>query len=153
MQAAMEAGITDPNEQRILKRFCCHQQVLYVSDVLDTGGKCLDKKYLYHWKPYEQWLTLIFPQEKPPNKHLHLWRQVLNAIAPRGRVQNGVGCFIIKGLKIGEWRYNKDTMKVFYLKGMVMDMYEPSLVRKYAPTAGRAQGLMSPRMIKVRSAQ
>jgi hypothetical protein len=46
MQVAMEAGVTDPNEQRILNRFCCHQQVLYVSDVLDVGGKCLDKNTL-----------------------------------------------------------------------------------------------------------
>jgi hypothetical protein len=32
--------------------------------------------------------------------------------------------------KIWECQYNKDTMKVFHLKGMVMDLYEPpSLVR------------------------
>ncbi len=84
MQAAIEAGITDTDEQRILNRFHCHQQVLYVSDVLDAGGKCLDKKYLDRRKPDEIWSTLIFPQEKPPNKHLKLWRQVLYAIAPQG---------------------------------------------------------------------
>jgi hypothetical protein len=103
MQAAMEAGVTDPNKQRILNQFRCHQQVLYVSDVLDMRGKCLDKKYLDRWKPYELWLTLVFPQEKPPNKHLHLWRQVLYAIAPQGRIQNWVGCFITKGHKTWEW--------------------------------------------------
>ncbi len=65
MQATMEAGVTDPNKQRIPNQFRCHQQVLYVSDVLDAGGKCLDKKYLDHWKPDELWLTLVFPQEKP----------------------------------------------------------------------------------------
>jgi hypothetical protein len=37
MQAAMEAGVTDPNKQRILNQFHCHQQVLYVSDVMDAG--------------------------------------------------------------------------------------------------------------------
>jgi hypothetical protein len=46
MQAAMEAGVSDPNKQRILDQFRCHQQVLYVSDVLDAGGKCLDKNTL-----------------------------------------------------------------------------------------------------------
>ncbi len=132
MQAAMEAGVTDPNKQRILNQFRCHQQVFYVSDVLDAGGKCLDKKYLDHRKPYKLWSTLVFPQEKPPNKHLHLWRQVLYAIAPRGQVQNRVGRFITKGHKIWEWQYNEDTMKVFHLKGMVMDVYKPSLVRNYA---------------------
>jgi hypothetical protein len=42
MQAAMEAGVTDPNKQRILNQFRCPQQVLYASDVLDAGGKRLD---------------------------------------------------------------------------------------------------------------
>ena len=84
MQATMDAGITNTYKRRILNQFRCHQQVLYVSDVLDAGGKCLDKRYLDHRKPDEIWSTLIFPQEKPPNKHLKLWWQVLYAIAPRG---------------------------------------------------------------------
>jgi hypothetical protein len=60
-----------------------------------------------------------------------------------------------KGYKIWEWHYDKDTNKVYRLKGMVMDVYEPSLVRNTStgPTAGRAQGLMSPWWIKARSAQ
>jgi hypothetical protein len=41
------------------------------------SGKCLDRRYLDHPKPTKIWSTLIFPQEKPPNKHLKLWRQVL----------------------------------------------------------------------------
>jgi hypothetical protein len=72
IRAAMEAGVTDPNQQRILNQFRCHQQVLYVSNVLDAVEKCLDKKYLDRQKPYKLWLTLVFPQEKPPIKHLHL---------------------------------------------------------------------------------
>jgi hypothetical protein len=131
MQATMEAGVTDSNKQRILNQFHCHQQVLYVSDVLDAGEKCLDKKYLDRWKPYKLWLTLVFPQEKPPNKHLHLWRQVFYAIAPQGQVQNWVEQFITKGHKIWGWQYNEDTTKVFHLKGMAMDVYEPYLVRNY----------------------
>ena len=77
MQAAMDAGVTNTDELRILNRFCCHQQVVYVSDVLDAGGKCLNRRYLGHRKHTEICSTLIFPQEKPPNKHLKLWRQVL----------------------------------------------------------------------------
>ncbi len=96
------------------------------------GGKCLDKKYLDHWKPYKLWLTLVFLQEYSPNKHLYLLRQVLYAIAPQGQVQNQVGRLITKGHKIWEWQYNEDAMKVFHLKGMVMVMYKPSLVRNYA---------------------
>jgi hypothetical protein len=37
-----------------------------------------------------------------------------------------------KGHKIWEWGYNEDTNKVYCIKGMVMDVYKPSLVRNYA---------------------
>jgi hypothetical protein len=43
MQAAIEAVMTDPNEQSILNCLRCHQQVLYVFNVLDAGGRCIDK--------------------------------------------------------------------------------------------------------------
>jgi hypothetical protein len=46
MQAAMEAGITNPIKLIKLNKYWCHQQVLYVSDILDAGGKCLNKRYL-----------------------------------------------------------------------------------------------------------
>jgi hypothetical protein len=132
MQAAMDAGVTNTDELRILNRFCCHQQVVYVSDVLDAGGKCLNRRYLGHRKHTEICSTLIFPQEKPPNKHLKLWRQVLYAIAPRGRLQDQIGRFTTKGCKIWEWRYDEASNKVYHLKGIVMDVYGPSLVRNYA---------------------
>jgi hypothetical protein len=43
MQAALEAGVTNPNEQIRLNCLQCHQQVLYISNVLDAGGRCIDK--------------------------------------------------------------------------------------------------------------
>jgi hypothetical protein len=46
MQAAMEAGVTNPIELIKLNKYQCHQQVLYVSNILDAGCKCLDKGYL-----------------------------------------------------------------------------------------------------------
>jgi hypothetical protein len=132
MLAAVEAGITNPDKLRILNRFHCHQQVLYVSDVLDAGGKCLNRRYLDRRKHTETQSNLIFPQEKPPNKHLKLWWQALYAIAPQGRLQDRIGRFTTKGHKIWKWRYNKEANRVYHLKGMVMDVYGPSLVRNYA---------------------
>jgi len=111
MQAAMDAGITNTVEQRILNRFRCHQQVLYVSDVLDAGGKCLNKRYLDRRKPDKIWSTLVFPQEKPPNKPLKLWQQVLYTIAPQGQIQDRIGRFTAKGDKIWEWRYDEESKK------------------------------------------
>jgi hypothetical protein len=65
MQVAREARVTDPRELVILNRFWCHQQVLFLSDVLDAGGWRLDKKYLNRCQDHEVWSTLIFPLEKP----------------------------------------------------------------------------------------
>ena len=67
MQAAMEAGITNTNERRILKQFCCRQQVLYVSYVLDAGGKCLNKIYIGHRKPDNLVNPNIPSRETPTN--------------------------------------------------------------------------------------
>ncbi len=73
MQAAMEAGVTNSIELAKLNKYCCHQQVLYVSDVLDVGGKCLDKGYLNQGYEEENWSSLMFPTEKPPQGHISLW--------------------------------------------------------------------------------
>jgi hypothetical protein len=70
MQAAMEAGVTNPIKLVKLNKYRCHQQVLYVSDILDAGGKCLDKCYLTWRQEKENWSNLIFPTEKPPQGHI-----------------------------------------------------------------------------------
>jgi hypothetical protein len=131
MQAAIEAGIKDPSELKKLNKYQCHQQVLYVSDVLDAGGKCLNKQYLSRRCKEENWSRVIFPTEKPPQGHILLWHQVLYAVAPRGRVQTRVGRFLNKGHKVWEWRYSKEDMKVYRHKGHVMDIYCPSTVPTY----------------------
>ncbi len=131
MQAAMEAGVTNPIELVKLNKYHCHQQVLYVSDILDVGGKCLDKCYLTRHQEEENWSNLIFPTETLPQGHILLWRQVLYAVAPRGRVQTRVGRFQQKGHKIWVWRYSEEDRKVYHHKGQVMDIYSTSTVPAY----------------------
>jgi hypothetical protein len=63
MQAVRENGVTDPGEWAVINRFRCHQQILFLSDVLDAGGKCVDRKYLDLQKDHEVWSTIIFPLE------------------------------------------------------------------------------------------
>ena len=46
MQAIKEAGLATPDEWAVINRFRCHQQVLFLSDILVAGGKCVDKRYL-----------------------------------------------------------------------------------------------------------
>jgi hypothetical protein len=82
MKAVIEAGVTNSEELVKINRFRCHQQVLFMSDILDAGGKCLDKKHSKQQQDNESWSTLIFPIEKPPRKHGKLWEQVLYSLAP-----------------------------------------------------------------------
>jgi hypothetical protein len=44
MRVVIEAGYRRPEELEIINCFQCHQQVIHASDVLDAGGRCLDKK-------------------------------------------------------------------------------------------------------------
>jgi hypothetical protein len=85
MQAVAEAGFMSAQEMKILNCFRCHQEVMYLLDVFNAGGRCLDRRYLDHSKQDYKWLTLIFLLEKPPQGHLHLCRECLYALAPRGR--------------------------------------------------------------------
>ena len=45
-EAVIEAGVTNAEELLIDNRFRCHQQALFAANILDTGGTCLNKKYL-----------------------------------------------------------------------------------------------------------
>ncbi len=65
MQAVRESRVTDSTESAIINRARCHQQVLFLSDVLDAGGKSVNKKYLNFQKDHKIWSTIVFPLEKP----------------------------------------------------------------------------------------
>jgi hypothetical protein len=51
MQAVKEADFTSEKEKEIINRFQCHQEGVHLSDVLDAGGQCHDKKYPDRWQP------------------------------------------------------------------------------------------------------
>ncbi len=127
MQAVIEAGVVTTEEEFIIiNRYQGHQQVLFASNILDMGGKCIDKKYLKQWQEGESWSTLIFPIEKPPRGHIRLWEQVLYSLAPRGWACQWVGQFLTKGHKIWDWRLDLSTTRLYHVKGQMMDIFTPS---------------------------
>jgi hypothetical protein len=65
MQAVVEAGFMSAQEMKILNSFCCHQEVIFLSNVFDAGGRCLDRQYLICRKLDEKWSTLNLPLENP----------------------------------------------------------------------------------------
>jgi hypothetical protein len=99
MQAIKESGVTDPGELAIINRCCCHQQVLFFSDVMDVGGKSANKKYLAYRQDHKDWSSIIFPLEKPPRRHKILWWTVVHSLTPWERVQNCIVRFLSKGHK------------------------------------------------------
>ncbi len=131
MRAVEEAGITDTNELSRINQVRLHQQVLYVSDLLEANGKTIDKRYLVPWSPDDNWSRLIFPKEKPPQRDFALWWEVVQSLAPRGRIQHRIGNFTSHGHKIWPWRYEVDQNVLLYLRGETMDVYSPAIGPEY----------------------
>jgi hypothetical protein len=91
MRAVMDAGFTRDNDLCIINKMQCHHQVLFLSNVLDAGGRSLDKKYMIRRNVDKTWSSLLFPTEKPPQKHIRKWQEVLTALAQQGRMQTRIG--------------------------------------------------------------
>ncbi len=127
-------GTLDFNRDELicLSRFKSHQQVLFLSDILDASGKAINQRYMRKRQPDKVWSTLTFPQEHPPACDLRLWQTALMAVAHQGRLQDCLGRFIHKGHKIRPWQYNEENAKLFHLKGSTMDIYTPSQVPRFS---------------------
>jgi hypothetical protein len=132
MKAVESLNVADSKELLRINRVRIHQQVLFVSDILDASRKCIDRRYLNRRDQDEQWLTITFPNEKPPQRDFRLWREILLSMAPRGRAQHRLRRFIRNSHKIWEWRYNSVDNTVRHLKRETMDIYTPTTVRGYA---------------------
>jgi hypothetical protein len=94
MQAVKEAGITDTNKLSRINHVRLHQQVLFVSNLLEANGKTIDKRYMEPRPTDDKWSCLIFPNEKPPQWDFALWHEAVCSLAPRGRVQHQIQNFI-----------------------------------------------------------
>ena len=127
MRALIDAGFTDDEELRVLNRFRCHQQVLYLSDVLEANGQSLNKRYLHKRQPSETWSKILFPNENPPNRHLMLWRTALEALAPRGRAETRLGDYMYPSRTKHEWMYDADRQEIYHQRGDTMDVYRPTI--------------------------
>ena len=132
MEAVESSGITNTSELNRINRVRLYQQVMYVSDVLEANGKTIDSKYLEPRPLDEKWSQYTFPTENPPTQDFTLWRQVVNSLAPRGRIQHRIGKFISPGHKIWPWRYDTQQNVLFHLRGdQAMDVYTPAIGQEY----------------------
>ncbi len=86
-----------------LNRVQIHQEVLFLSNVMDASGRALDRKYLRQRALDETWSTLSFPIKQPPPKDFKLWWMAIPQIqALGGRLH--LGDYVRQGHKIWAWR-------------------------------------------------
>ena len=124
MQEFLRLNYSIEDLQR-LNQVQLHQEVLFLSGIMDASGRALDKKYCQPRQSDETWSTLSFPKEQPPAKDFKLWWSALPQIrALGGRLH--LGAYERQGHKIWEWRYNLDNSKLYHIKGGLVDIYEPS---------------------------
>ena len=126
MQAIEDMGAYSEKQKEIINRFRCHQQVLFVSCIMDAGGRAVDPKYLNLRNNSESWSSLIFPNEQPPHKHLKIWKAAVHGVIRR------LGRFKSRDHKIWEYRYDEEANEILHLKSTsTMDIYFKSLVPRY----------------------
>jgi hypothetical protein len=102
-----------------------HQQVLYLSDVMDASGRAIDRKYLQPRPMEETWSDLVFPIEFPAPRDFRIWKDTIPQIrALGGRLH--LGRYTQQGHKIWKWRYDLEKSKLYHCKGKLVDIYEPS---------------------------
>ena len=53
-----------------LNRVRLHQQVLFISDVMDAGGRTVDPRYLNRRAEDDCWSSYRFPAQRVPNKDI-----------------------------------------------------------------------------------
>jgi hypothetical protein len=65
-----------------LNRACCHQQAVFYSDIFNSSGRSVDRRYRTRRPEGENWSSLIFPVKQPAARDFNLWRSALEEIAP-----------------------------------------------------------------------
>ena len=109
-----------------LKRVRLHQQVIFLSDMMDASGRATELKYLEERPWNEQWSSLIFPKERPSDSNFRLW----NAAPPQIRALRGrlhIVRHLRQGHKVWPWKYGIGYLQLFHIKENGADLYEPAL--------------------------
>lgn len=85
MRAFSEIGFLGSELLR-LNRVRLFQQVLFLSDILEAGGRYVDEAYVNPRPHGENRSTYTFPVEHPADSDFELWKHAIQQLAPGGRV-------------------------------------------------------------------
>ena len=129
MVAFEELHLAEPELIR-LNRVRLHQQAIFISDVMDAGGRALDQRYLKKREDGETWSAYQFPKQEVSRKDIRLWREALHQL--RHVRTAPLGDFIAEGHKRWEWRFDEAQNRLLRFHEDGMDIYSPSEVPRYA---------------------
>eukprot|EP00956_Cyclotella_meneghiniana_P022017 scaffold40896_cov41-Cyclotella_meneghiniana.AAC.6 len=110
---------------RKLNRVRLHQQVLFLSDIVNAAGSDLDERYLRRRPWAEKWSNLAFPKEKPASADFRLWAVAIRRVVPAGGLALRLGRRMHDGYKHWEWRINRREQYLLHYTGGEMNVYEP----------------------------
>jgi hypothetical protein len=99
----------DKDELTRLNRVCLHQQILFLSDILDARGTAINRKYLQWCLRSKRWLNITFLLEDPPEKDFRLWEQALFRLGAGWQGQGRMREFKCPGHKIRHWLFDAET--------------------------------------------
>ncbi len=121
--AALPRHSFTPGELLAINRIRIHQQVLYLSDILDANGKNVDGRYRHIRDPSSQWSNFLWPKVFLDRKDLAIWRQVLDTIAPLQRIQDRLGKWTAPTHKRWTWTMDDNTNQLYHDTGEGIDRY------------------------------
>ncbi len=112
-----------PGELQAINHVQIHQQVLYLSDVLEMNGKNIDGKYQHLRDSLLQWSSFHWPTVFLGSKDLTIWRQPLDVIAPLQQIQDRLGKWTSTSHKRWTWSMDNSTNQLYYTTAEGVDRY------------------------------
>ena len=94
--------------------------------VLGVPDKTLNSKYTTQRRDNEQWSTLVFPKEKPPQRDFALWRLALHQVVPMGGISDRLRRLTHDGYNIWDWKWDQDQSQLLHHNDNTMDIYKHS---------------------------
>jgi hypothetical protein len=113
-----------------LNRVRMYQEVLFLSDVMDARGNCIDKRYEARRLESDHWSKFRFPRQCPSDSDFRLWKRAIYQLRYI-RSSPTLGRFLRDGHKLWEWRYCEESNRLLKYNGGEMDIYTPSELPRY----------------------
>ena len=121
-KALIAKGYRDA-ELIVLNQVQCYQQVIFLSDILDTGGRAINIKYEWRHPQDKSWSTVVFPQERPSAQDFCLWEQAMAELDIGVRNNLRVGSFISRGHKLWDWLLHERKGELYQVRGEEVLVY------------------------------